>query len=135
MFELEFDIKMKAQLKYMEVKQKRNKRVSALDFLRHEYLWTPTTTFYIGSAIFFLLIRSRLRLPYWQLAPFMILPVTMDYAKREWYVRMIPEKDRKELAERRVLVQQIINEKKKHVSFEQVLRYAIKLNLDKPLDN
>ena len=50
----------------------------------------------------------------------MFVPITMDYMKREYYVRQIDngEKDRKELEERRKVVQRIMNEKKKHVTFE-----------------
>jgi len=36
--------------------------------------------------------------------PFMMIPVTGDYLKREYYVSLIDQKDRKELAERRQVV-------------------------------
>ena len=86
-------------------KKGNNKKVSAFDFLRHEYFWTPTTTFYLGTFMGFFLIRKWKNLAYWQVIPFMMIPISMDYFKREFYVGMTPEKGRKELQERRVLVQ------------------------------
>ena len=53
---------------------------SGLVLEQHWQLYLPTL---LGS--FFLMV------------PFMIIPVTMDYAKREYYVQMTPPKDRKEL--------------------------------------
>ena len=64
-----------------------------------------------------------------------MIPVTADYLKREFFVQQVAQKDRTELAERRNVVQKIINEKKQHVSFEQVMRYLFKLNLDRPIKN
>ena len=133
MFELEFDVKMKAQLKYMEVKASRKHREGLFNALRHDYLWTPTTTFYLGASLVFFLLRKRQKWAYWHLVPFMIVPTTLDYVKREYYVSMVEEKDRKELNERRQLIQQIIAEKKRHVTFEQAMRYLFKLNLDRPV--
>ena len=63
----------------------------------------------------------------------MIVPTTADYMKREYYVALVEEKDRKELKERREIIQQIIREKKRHVTFEQTMRYLFKLNLDRPV--
>lgn len=42
----------------------------------------------------------------------MMIPVTADYFKREFFVQQVAQKDRQELAERRNVVQKIINEKK-----------------------
>ena len=65
----------------------------------------------------------------------MMIPVTLDYLKREFYVQQVAQKDRKELAERTNVVQKIINEKKQHVTFEQVMRYLLRLNLDRLIEN
>ena len=98
MFELEFDIKMKAQLLYMESKQRRGDRKGFLSAMRHEYLWTPSTIFYAGSVIMFFLMRKKYKWETLHIIPFMMIPVTMDYVKREWYVQQVDFKDRKELA-------------------------------------
>ena len=105
------------------------------DAIRHEYLWTPTTNYYVGTIFLFIFLRRSYQIQYWQFLPLMFVPITMDYMKREYYVRQIDngEKDRKELEERRKVVQRIMNEKKKHVTFEQVFRYLFKLNLDRPI--
>ena len=89
MFELEFDVKMKAQLKYMEANQKKKDRKGILSAMKHDYLWTPTTTFYAGSALFFLMVKNRMGFLLWQIVPFMMVPVTMDYMKREYYISMV----------------------------------------------
>tara|TARA_B110000305_G_C19094558_1_gene472362 strand:+ start:471 stop:614 length:144 start_codon:yes stop_codon:yes gene_type:complete len=47
-----------------------------------------------------------------------MIPVTADYLKREYYVQQVAQKDRKELAERRTVVQKIVEEKKRYVTFE-----------------
>ena len=101
MFELEFDIKMKAQLKYLEAKEKKKLRGGFLGAIRHEYLWTPTTTFYMAAGLAFFLIRRKYKLQVFHVVPFMMIPVTADYLKREYYVQQVAQKDRKELAERR----------------------------------
>ena len=104
MFELEFDIKMKAQLKYLETKEKTKSRKGFLGTIRHEYLWTPTTTFYAGAVIAFIIIRNKYHLQPFHIIPFMMLPVTADYFKREFFVQQVAQKERKELAERRLVV-------------------------------
>ena len=86
MFELEFDIKMKAQLKYLEQKEKSKSRKGFLNAVRHEYLWTPTTTFYLGAVFLFMIARNKYSLQPFHIIPFMMLPVTADYIKREVYV-------------------------------------------------
>ena len=49
--------------------------------------------------------------------PFMMIPVTMDYLKRDYYTQTLA-KENQALDERRKVVQAIIKEKKRHVSFE-----------------
>jgi hypothetical protein len=54
MFELEFTLKQKAQLKYLQVKQKKIKKRSKLfNMLSHDFLWTPTPAYYLTTAILF----------------------------------------------------------------------------------
>ena len=65
MFDLEFDIKMKAQLKYMQVVEKRKDRKGIWNALKHDYLWTPTTTYYLGAAGLFLLMKRKMNLQLW----------------------------------------------------------------------
>ena len=62
-----------------------------------------------------------------------MVPVTLDFLKREYFVRQVAAKERAQLQESRTVVQKIMEEKKRHVTFEQVLRYVFKLNLDKPM--
>jgi hypothetical protein len=63
----------------------------------------------------------------------MAIPVTLDYAKREYYVGSFQE-DKKKLTLTRKTVDQIVQEKKKHVTFEQVIRFMFSLNFDRPID-
>jgi hypothetical protein len=58
-----------------------------LSAIRHEYLWTPTTTFYLGAVALFLFIRSKYSLQPFHIIPFMMIPVTADYMKREFFVQ------------------------------------------------
>ena len=125
---------MKAQLKYMEANQKKKDRKGILNAMRHDYLWAPTTTFYIGSSLVFVLLKNRLKLALWQIIPFMMVPVTMDYAKREYYIAQVEQKDREELDKSRKVVSSIIAEKKRLVTLEQVLRYTFRMNLDKKIE-
>ena len=134
MFELEFEIKMKAQMKYLEMKDKQKRTHGFRGMLQHDYLWTPTTTFYCGSFLLFLFVRNKMKMQMYNVIPFMIIPVTMDYLKREFFTSSFT-KDKVELNKRKKVVQKIINEKKSHVTFEQVCRYLFKLNLDKPIHN
>ena len=62
MFDLEFDIKMKAQLKYMEVVEKRKERKGIWQAMKHDYLWSPTSTYYVGATFAFLLMKRRIAL-------------------------------------------------------------------------
>ena len=85
LFELEYEIKMKAQLKYLEKKDKESGRKGFMHALRHDYLWTPTTSFYLGSLIAFTIVRRQFSLQAINVIPFMMIPVTMDYMKRDHY--------------------------------------------------
>jgi argonaute-like protein implicated in RNA metabolism and viral defense len=65
-----------------------------------------------------MMVRGKYKLQPFHIIPFMMIPVTADYLKREFFVQQVAQKERKELAERRNVVQKIINEKKSHVTFE-----------------
>ena len=118
MFDLEFDIKMKAQLQYMQVCEKRKQRKGVWQALKHDYLWTPTSTYYIGAIALFLAMKRKAGLHYWQVVPFMFVPITADYLKREYYVSQVDPEERAELEKSRKVVQSIIGEKKAHVTNE-----------------
>ena len=75
-----------------------------MNAMRHEYLWTPTTTFYIGAIIAFVGLRTKLKLQPYHIIPWMMIPVTCDYIKRDYYASSFP-KEREELKKRRSIVQ------------------------------
>ena len=99
----------------------------------HEFLWQPTSSFYIGTFVGFFLVRSRYNLSFISIFPALMVPVTLDFAKREYFVRQTPPKERKELEECRVVVKNIMAEKKRTVTFEQVMRHVLGLNLDRAI--
>jgi hypothetical protein len=87
LFALEFSLKQKAQLKYMQEKQKKSAtRVKLLNMLSHEYLWSPTPIYYCIAVFLFTVARRKWALKPYTIIPFMALPATMDYVKREYYV-------------------------------------------------
>ena len=53
--------------------------------------------------------------------------------EREYYIGSFKE-EKKKLTETRKTVYHIVEEKKKHVSFEQVFRFMFKVNFDKYID-
>ena len=63
MFDLEYEIKMKAQLKYLEKVEKRNmgKANGIFAKMNHEYLWTPTTAYYVGAVVTFYLLKKKFK--------------------------------------------------------------------------
>ena len=134
MFTLESELKLKAQLKYLEEKQKKiSKRMHIFNYLSHEFLWSPTPIYYIVTGLLFILIKKRYSLKPYTIIPFMTIPITMDYVKREFYVSSFKE-DKTKLSKVRRSVQQIIDQKKKQVTNESALRYISGVNLRKPVD-
>ena len=104
LFSLEFTLKQKAQLKYLQEKQKKAaNRVKLLNILSHEYLWSPTPIYYCITVVLFMFARRRWALTPYSIIPFMALPVTMDYIKREYYVGSFQE-DKKKLTQTRKTV-------------------------------
>ena len=101
---MEFTLKQKAQLKYLQEKQKKAaNRVKLLNILSHEYLWSPTPIYYCITVVLFMFARRRWALKPYSIIPFMALPVTMDYIKREYYVGSFQE-DKKKLTQTRKTV-------------------------------
>mmetsp|Transcript_17008 Transcript_17008/g.28742 ORF Transcript_17008/g.28742 Transcript_17008/m.28742 type:complete len:135 (-) Transcript_17008:20-424(-) len=121
-------------MKYLEANNSRNQRGGFRSLMNHQYLWTPTPSFYIVTVMTFLLIKERFRLNFFHLIPMMMIPVTVDFVKREAYVSQVAHKERERVAESRLAVRKIMEEKKRNVTFEQVVRYVLRLNLDKPID-
>ena len=94
MFDLEYELKMKAQLRYLEVKEKQKSRKGIMSAIRHEYLWTPTTTFYVGSLAVFMVLRNKYKLQMIHVIPFMMIPVSMDYFKRDHFTSQFTEENK-----------------------------------------
>ena len=87
LFELEFVLKQKAQLKYLYEKQKKiQKRSNLMNLLSHEFLWQPTPAYYLFTVAVFLLAKHKWALRQCTMIPFLSLPMTMDYIKRDYYV-------------------------------------------------
>ena len=108
LFGLEFTLKQKAQLKYMQEKQKKaQNRVKLLNILSHEFLWSPTPIYYCITVVLFMYSRRKWALKPYTFIPFMGLPATMDYIKREYYVGSFVE-DKKKLTQVRKTVDQIV---------------------------
>jgi len=134
LFALEFTLKQKAQLKYMQEKQKKSaNRIKLLNMLSHEYLWSPTPIYYCMAVFLFSVCRRKWALKPYTIIPFMALPATMDYVKREYYVGSFVE-EKKKLTQVRKTVHAIVEEKKRHVKFEQVFRFLFQVNFDRPID-
>ena len=74
-----------------------------LNILSHEYLWSPTPIYYCITVVLFMFARRRWALTPYSIIPFMALPVTMDYIKREYYVGSFQE-DKKKLTQTRKTV-------------------------------
>jgi hypothetical protein len=92
MFETEFILKQKAQLKYLESKSKKMKsRGFILNSFSHEFLWTATPAYYVSSFMLFILLKNRYNLRIAHSLPFMALPPTGDYIKRDYYIKKFPE--------------------------------------------
>ena len=70
-------------------------RLPLMNALSHEYLWSPTPIYYVGTLGFCMLFKKKLHLTKIGPIPMLIIPATCDYAKREYYVGMFP-KEKKE---------------------------------------
>ena len=117
MFDLEFVLKQKAQLKYLEDKQNRQWGSKLLAYFQHDFLWSPTPLYYLGAFLSYLTVKNRFKLKLIHLVPMFAIPVTLDYMKRDFYVKKFP-KEYKELQDNQKVVQSIIKEKTSYVTFE-----------------
>lgn len=92
MFEAEFILKQKAQLKYLEVKSKKMlKRKRFINSFSHEFLWSLTPIYYFGTALLWVCVRKKFQLKQTTGILFLAIPPTIDYFKRDYYVRQFPE--------------------------------------------
>ena len=82
-----------------------------MNLLSHEYLWSPTYMYYAFALGVYKLTRRRLGFTIIHSLPFLAIPPTMDYFKREHYVKQFPE-DQKMLKQTKTTVNQILDEKK-----------------------
>ena len=118
MFEIENELKLKAQLRYLEMREKDTRRREGIaGAMRHDFLWSATPAFYAGSIFLYFIVRRRYKLQLIHIFPFMMIPTTLDFLKRDYYVKQFKEEN-KVLCEKRKIVTQIIAEKKAHVTFE-----------------
>ena len=72
--------------------------------LSHEYLWSPTPIYYFMTFFVFILAKRRYSLKPYTIIPFLSIPATMDYVKREFYVGSFQE-DKKKLTQTRKVVE------------------------------
>ena len=133
MFDLEFILKQKAQLKYLQAKSQQQSNSKLLQMLNHSFLWSPTPSFYVFTMALYLVLRRRFRLTFMHLIPMMTIPATLDYYKRDHYIKL-SKKEFDEFKKSTKVVSSILAEKKQYVTFEQVLTYCFHLNLDQKVD-
>ena len=62
-----------------------SKRSAVLNSLSHEYLWSPTPIYYVGSYILFAMLKSKMKLTMQHSLPFLAIPPTLDFVKRDYY--------------------------------------------------
>lgn len=83
MFELEFSIKQKAQLKYLQNKQKlKQSRMKLMNLLSHDYLWSPTPIYYVSTFVLYVWARRKWKLQPYTIIPFMSIPMTCDFISK-----------------------------------------------------
>ena len=59
--------------------------------LSHEYLWSPTYMYYGGALFLYKVTRRRFGFTIIHCLPFLAIPPTLDFIKREHYVNQFPE--------------------------------------------
>ena len=67
-------------------------------YFQHDFLWSPTPLYYLGTFLTYLTVRNRFKLKLVHLVPMFAIPVTLDYMKRDFYVKKFP-KEYKELSD------------------------------------
>ena len=56
--------------------------------MNHSFLWSPTPMYYLCTFVVFAVLRRKFRLQWLTLVPFMMAPITLDYLKRDYYIKM-----------------------------------------------
>ena len=56
--------------------------------MNHQFLWQPTPLYYVSTFFLFIGIRRRFKLGWMHLIPFALVPATLDYLKRDYYIKM-----------------------------------------------
>ena len=97
--------------------------------LNHSFLWSPTPMYYLSTFTLFVILRRKFRMQWLTFVPFLMIPITLDYLKRDYYIKM-EKKDYKEFQGATKTVRAILTEKKQYVSLEQVLSFCFHLNMD-----
>ena len=133
MFDLEFILRQKAQLKYLQVKQKNQTTSKIASMLNHSFLWSPTPMYYLTTLTLFVVLRRKFRLQWLTFLSVLMIPITLDYLKRDYYIKM-EKKEYKEFQEATSTVRNILTEKKQCVTLEQVLSFCFHLNMDNKVD-
>jgi len=100
-----------------------------LKVFSHEYLWSATPIYYAGSVLLYVLLRRRLKITLIHALPFLAIPPTVDYFKRDYYVNFFPA-EKKELGKSKAVVNSILDEKRTQVKTEHILRFLFHLQLD-----
>ena len=59
--------------------------------LSHEFLWAPTPVYYLLTGFLYVLVKNRFRLTLVHAIPFLAIPPTIDYFKRDYYVSSFAE--------------------------------------------
>ena len=63
-------------------------------YLFTDYLWSPTPAYYFFTVSAYLALKMKFNMKPVYLVPMMVIPITLDYWQREFYVSMFKE-DRK----------------------------------------
>ena len=91
-------------MKYMQIKsQKFQTRFKLVNMLSHEFLWSPTPLYYAFTFVVYTAVKNRYQLSMMQFLPFLAIPATCDYFKRDYYVNCFP-KERKEMKQATTVV-------------------------------
>ena len=53
--------------------------------MKSDYLWKATLLYYFGAYVLYRGVKSRYRLTLMHSLPFLAIPPTLDYIKREYY--------------------------------------------------
>ncbi|CAI2380458.1 unnamed protein product [Moneuplotes crassus] len=128
-FHQQQNLKMKAQMAYMKNAAKKDMKDGMLTntpfkkFVNNEYLWNTTGSYYTFTVVAFYFLSKRYNFHSLTIIPFLAIPPTLDFIKREFYVSNFPE-EKKKLNESRKIMSQILKHKKSVVRFPDVYRFV-----------